>query len=182
MIIRRALPHDVDTILAWRRERTAWLARQGLDQWSTPLPRTAVSATVLAGQTWIVTDDQRPVATITLSAWTDLEDLWTADTDQSALWTTADQPSQALYAAKMIVPRSASGHGIGAEMLSWAGGLAYDAGLTWLRLDAWTTNLSLHAYYAGLGFQLTRLRSDRLSGALFQRPAQPYEGPLKTDE
>lgn len=32
-------------------------------------------------------------------------------------------------------------------MLDWAGGRAFDAGVTWLRMDAWTTNTRLHAYY-----------------------------------
>jgi hypothetical protein len=45
-----------------------------------------------------------------------------------------------------------------------------------------TTNPGLHDYYRSLGFQHVRTVSSRISGACFQRPAQPYIGPLKTEE
>jgi len=135
--------------MKWRHERVAWLASHGRDQWSIPLPRSAVAATVLSGQTWMVWESEEHVATITLTAYTYLDELWKPDRDPEALWHTDDDPADALYAAKMIVPGIRSGKGLGAEMLRWAAGRAYDAGLTWLRLDAWTTNPELHDYYDG---------------------------------
>ncbi len=182
MIITRARIADVDTIMSWRRERTAWLDRRGEDQWSIPLPRSAVAATVLAGQTWLVWDSQEPVATITLTAYTEVDELWRPAHDSpEALWYPQDDPADALYAAKMMIPLARSGAGLGAEMLDWAGGRAYDAGLMWLRLDAWTSNARLHAYYRGQGFRHVRTVVSRVSGACFQRPAQPYAGRLKTE-
>lgn len=181
MIIGRARIADVDTIMSWRRERVAWLADRGEDQWSIPLPRSAVAATVLAGQTWLVWDNHEPVATITLTAYVDVDDLWKPDRDPEALWYPDDDPADALYAAKMMIPLRYSGHRLGGEMLNWAGGRAFAAGLTWLRLDAWTTNPRLHAYYVGQGFRHVRTISSRVSGACFQRPAQPYTGRLKTE-
>ena len=59
-------------------------------------------------------------------------------------------------------------------------GRAYDSGLTWLRLNAWTTNPALHRFYRSRGFQHVRTVATRISGARFQRPAQPYSGPLNT--
>jgi GNAT superfamily N-acetyltransferase len=183
VIIAKATPRDVETIMAWRRERVAWLGRLGEDQWSIPLPRSAVAATVLAGQTWMVWDGQEPVATITLTAYPDFDELWKPDNDPEALWYPDDDPTDALYAAKMIVPRARAGQGLGTDMLDWAGGRAFDAGLTWLRLDAWTTNTRLHDYYRSQGFRPVRTISTRVSGACFQRPAQPYVGGrLKTEE
>jgi GNAT superfamily N-acetyltransferase len=183
MIITRALPGDIDTIMSRRRQRVAWLAQLGQDQWSNPMPRTAVAATVMAGQTWIVRDGEHPVSTITLAAWPDTDDLWKPDQDPEALWLSADDPADALYAAKMIVPREHAGHHLGAHMLDWAGGRAFDAGVTWLRLDAWTTNSHLHDYYRDRGFQHIRTVRSRISGACFQRPAQPYTGNLlKTED
>jgi len=117
MIVTRARLADVDILMERRRELTSWLADRGVDQWSIPLPRSAVAATVGSGQTWIVHSNREPVAT-----------------------------------------------------------------LTWLRLDAWTTNPALHNYYRRRGFQHVRTVASRISGACFQRPAQPYLGPLKTDE
>jgi ribosomal protein S18 acetylase RimI-like enzyme len=81
----------------------------------------------------------------------------------------------------MLVPLARSGDELGREMLDWAGGQAFDAGLTWLRLDAWTTNTQLHDYYRRFGFRHVRTIASRVSGACFQRPAQPYlGGRLKT--
>jgi GNAT superfamily N-acetyltransferase len=182
MIVRRARLADVEIIMQWRRELAAWLAARGVDQWSIPLPRSAVAATVGSGQTWIVQDADEPAATITLTAWPDVDDLWKPDLDPEALWYPADRPSDGLYVAKMMVPRARSGTALGSEMLDWAAGRAYDSGLTWLRLDAWTTNPGLHDYYRGQGFQHVRTVVSRISGACFQRPAQPYNGCLKVDE
>lgn len=178
MIITPARQGDVDVIMSWRRERVAWLSSRGVDQWSIQLPRSAVAATVGAGQTWLVWDGDDPVATITLTAWPSIEDLWKPDRDPEALWYPEDDPADALYVAKMMAPLSRSGAGLGAEMLDWAGGRAYDAGLTWLRLDAWTTNTGLHDYYCGQGFRHVRTVATRVSGACFQRASQPYVGHL----
>ena len=184
MIITRARISDVDVIMRWRRERVAWLAERGEDQWSSPLPRSAVAATVAAGQTWLVWDSEDPAATITLTAWPDVDGLWKPAHDSNdTLWRPADDPSDAIYAAKMMIPLARAGAGLGVEMLDWAGGRAYDAGLTWLRLDAWTSNDRLHRYYLANGFQHVRTVRSRVSGACFQRAAQPYaRGQLKTEE
>jgi hypothetical protein len=64
----------------------AWLQARGGDQWSVPLPRSAVAATVLAGQPWLVWDGPQPAATMTLTAWTDLDDLWKPDINPEARW------------------------------------------------------------------------------------------------
>lgn len=181
MIITRASLADVDVIMSWRRERVAWLAGRGEDQWSIPLPRSAVAATISAGQTWLVWDDHDPVATITLTAYVDVDSLWKPDRDPEALWHPEDDPADALYAAKMMLPLTRARSGLGTEMLDWAAGRAWDAGLTWLRLDAWTTNPRLHAYYLDQGFQHVRTVVSRVSGACFQRPSQPYRGHLKTE-
>lgn len=182
MIITPAAMRDVEVIMSWRRERVAWLAARGEEQWSIPLPRSAVAATVSAGQTWMVWDGDDPIATITLTAYTDVDSLWKPDRDPEALWYPEDDPADALYAAKMMIPLRNAGQNLGGEMLDWASGRAYDAELTWLRLDAWTSNPRLHDYYRQQGFQHVRTVASRVSGACFQRPAQPYEnGRLKTE-
>ncbi|MEU1860588.1 GCN5 family acetyltransferase [Micromonospora aurantiaca (nom. illeg.)] len=176
MIIRPARMDDVEVIMTWRRERVTWLAAKGEEQWSIPLPRSAVAATVSAGQTWMVWNGYEPVATITLTAYVDVDGLWKPDRDPEALWYPEDDPADALYAAKMMIPLRHKGENLGGEMLHWASGRAYEAGLTWLRLDAWTTNLRLHKYYLRQGFRHVRTVASRVSGACFQRPSQPYTG------
>lgn len=185
MIIRRAKVADIGTILDWRTQRAAWLATRGQTQWQIPWPRWAVAAAIQAGQTWLACDDDIPAASITLTAYTDLDGLWKSDRapDADTLWHPADDPANALYISKMMVPLHRAGAGLGAELLDWAAGRAYDAGVLWLRLDAWTTNTDLHAYYTALGFEHIRTVTTRASGACFQRPAQPYQGTrLKEDQ
>ncbi len=180
MIITRAALSDVDTIMSWRRERTAWLATRGEDQWSIPLPRSAVAATVSAGQTWMVWDDHVATGTITLAAATDATGSGSRRTTrQTRSGIQGRSGGRALRGEDD--PLVHSGDGLGGELLDWAGGRAYAAGLTWLRLDAWTTNEKLHDYYRQLGFRHVRTVESRISGACFQRAAQPYDGRLKTD-
>lgn len=182
MIVRPARLDDIDTILGWRRERATWLAGKGTDQWQVPWPRAAVTTAVSAGQTWMIWDGDTPIATVTLTAWTDTEGLWKLDRDHGALWYVDDDPFNALYASKLTVPLAYAGTGLGAEILDWAGGRAYDAGVTWLRLDAWTTNTALHRYYERLGFTHVRTVETRSSGWCAQRPAQQYtSNRLKTE-
>jgi hypothetical protein len=47
VIISRARPEEVEIIMGWRRQRVAWLAELGEDQWSIPLPRSAVAAVIV---------------------------------------------------------------------------------------------------------------------------------------
>jgi Acetyltransferase (GNAT) family len=174
VIIRRARLADVEVIMAWRRERVAWLAARGEEQWSIPLPRSAVAATVSAGQTWLVWEGDEPIATVTLTAWPEVDELWKPDRDPERLWYPQDDPADAIYVAKMMIPLMRAGGGLGGELLDWAGGRAFEAGLTWLRLDAWTTNHRLHGYYRHQGFRHVRTVESRVSGACFQRATQPY--------
>lgn len=162
--------------MRWGRERTRWLRSIGEDQWPYPLPRRAVAATVMAGQTWMVWDGDLPVGTITLATANDVDDLWKPDIEPEPLWLPQDDPSDALYVAKMLVPTHAAGRDLGGDLLDWAGGRAFAAGLSWLRLDCWSTNHRLHAYYRRQGFRYVRTVPGRVSGACFQRPPSRTRG------
>lgn len=180
MIVQPARLSDVETLMEWRRERAAWLANRGEDQWQIPWPRWAVSGSILAGQTWMVVDGDTPAASVTLTAGVDLDTGWTvdsgADRDPDALWYPSDDPGNALYISKLMVPIAYAGLGLGIELLAWAGGRAYEAELMWLRLNTWTTNIALQDWYRRLGFAHVRTVPSRSSGACFQRPSAPYTG------
>jgi GNAT superfamily N-acetyltransferase len=168
--LRPALRADVDTILRWRAETATWLRGQGIDQWSNPFPRERLDATVDAGEVWMLVDDDqaaRPVATITVTNHGD-PDLWTPD----------ELAEPAHYAHKLTLIRELAGQHIGSALLDWASRRAAVAGARWLRLDAWSTNPGLQAYYRDQGFEYLRTVSDPsiVSGALFQRPAGVERG------
>lgn len=168
MRLALATPADVEILLAFRAEAAAWLRQHGSDQWSSPFPREDLLARIEAGETWMLWDGPHPAATATVTTWGPPE-----------LWTPEELAEPALYVHKLTVPRAYAGRRLGAELLDWAGGRAYDEGRSWLRLDCWSDNRDLHAYYQREGF--TYLRTEPRtppSGALFQRPTQPYAGAL----
>jgi acetyltransferase (GNAT) family protein len=92
-----------------------------------------------------------------------------------APWRTEEErAAPPLYAHKVTVDRAYGGHGLGGELLDWAGTRAADEGSDWLRVEVWTTNERLQ-HYLRQGFTCVRtvVLPHNPAGALFQRPAQP---------
>ncbi len=81
------------------------------------------------------------------------------------------QPALHLY--KFIIRSDHRGTGLGDVLLDWACHRAELAGSLWLRLDCWRDNIRLHDYYLRRGFRYleTRTHPVRMSGAMFERPA-----------
>ncbi|MGA8764797.1 MAG: GNAT family N-acetyltransferase, partial [Candidatus Sulfotelmatobacter sp.] len=76
----------------------------------------------------------------------------------------------ALYVRRVVVARTYSGSGLGAALLDWAADVAErDHGAELIRIDVWTTNLELHAYYEGQRFIR---QSGRDPGELAGYPSQ----------
>jgi GNAT superfamily N-acetyltransferase len=120
MRITRATPDDLDTLVAFRDQAAAWLASRGIDQWQEPWPTEDLMVegmlrNIQAGETFIVWDDDKPAATITINRWAKPE-----------LWTEQERAEPALYAHKVTVDRAHAGQGLGAELLDWAGTKAAD--------------------------------------------------------
>jgi GNAT superfamily N-acetyltransferase len=90
-----------------------------------------------------------------------------------------------VYVCRLVVSRTHTGEGLGAALLDWAGFRAlrhYAA--RWVRVDAWTTNVALHAYYQQQGFEFygfCEAVADYPSAALLQKPTdriQPAGGAM----
>ncbi|MFI8204444.1 GNAT family N-acetyltransferase [Streptomyces sp. NPDC085937] len=166
MRICSATPHDLAKLLAFRQEAAAWLSRLGTDQWQRPYPADKLLATIEAGEVFMVRDGDVTAATITL----------TSDAEEG-LWTTDELREPSLFINKLTVARTHAGHNLGGRLLDWAGDRGHRAGAEWLRLDAWTTNIGLQAYYLGHGFRHVRTvhqgdavnGGPRVSGWLAQR-------------
>jgi GNAT superfamily N-acetyltransferase len=124
---------------------------------------------LLDGKTWLVWDDATVAGTITL----DIEEPRAAD--GKPVWPAHNRHGLAVYVRRVIVRRRYAHLGIGAALLDWAAEAAKrDHGATRIRVDVWTTNRALHAYYQRQGF--TRCpppdpwdRIDYPSQALFER-------------
>jgi GNAT superfamily N-acetyltransferase len=168
--VRRADADDLPVILGMIDEAAGWLRTKDTDQWAQPWPTEAardarVRRRLLSGNTWIVEERGRPVATLTCGRH-----------GSDKLWTAAEQREPALYLSRLVVTRDASGRGIGAAMIDWAGQRAVrDWSAQWVRIDVWTTDEALHNYYAKRGFRFCRIapfdKETYPTAALFQKPA-----------
>ncbi|WJV47875.1 GNAT family N-acetyltransferase [Streptomyces flavofungini] len=178
MRIIPAQPGDVSALLAFRAEAAAWLSRFGTDQWQRPYPADKLLENIRAGTVFMVLDADATAATITLTP-----------EAEEGLWTEQELAEPSLFINKLSVARTYAGQNLGGRLLDWAGDRAYRAGATWLRLDAWTTNKDLQAYYLRQGFEHVRTVLEgaainggpRVSGWLAQRQTRPTEH-VFTDE
>jgi ribosomal protein S18 acetylase RimI-like enzyme len=87
----------------------------------------------------------------------------------------------AVYIHRLVVDRAYAGLDLGGTMIDWAVQREFDSRtVDWVRVDVWTRNKALHAYYERQGFVRCGECPDPEypSGALFQKAA---DGALKTD-
>jgi len=169
--IRLARQADMPAILHLINSAAKWLeACKDTDQWARPWPdegsRDArVEQGIKDGLTWIVEDSPGMLAaTVTCR-----------EHGNDTLWSEAELAEDAVYVSRLIVSRELAGHGIGAALIDWAGALGIrQRQAKWIRVDVWTTNLALHDYYCGQGFDYLRTVPfqdywDYPSAALFQK-------------
>jgi GNAT superfamily N-acetyltransferase len=162
--VRVAGEQDVDAVVSLRRHAEDWLREAGIEQWT----RSTYGARVIegwigTGSTFVVTtDDGEIIGSLSLDA---------GDPD---FWTDDELKAPALYLYKFIIRSDHRGTGLGDVLLDWSGYRTELAGNLWLRLDCWRDNTGLHKYYLDRGFQYltTRTHPTRMSGALFERPAE----------
>ncbi len=176
--IRPAQKSDMRAIIGLIDEAARWLnAEKGTDQWQRPWPDLAarnqrIRRGIKRHRTWIVEDCSEPadgtrrlVGTVSCGRG-----------GNRKLWTLRERNEPAVYISRLIVNRQHASRGIGAALINWAGlrGLRnWDA--QWIRVDVWTTNEELQAYYKAQKF--THLKTwtfddpwEYPSAAVFQKP------------
>jgi GNAT superfamily N-acetyltransferase len=166
--LRRATLDDQDAVWELLHQTTRWLRSIGSDQWSTWRtwrgPDGKIARAIQGGHMWLLFCADELVGTVTIEP--------DGDTD---FWTPDELTEPALYVSKLAIRRDHTGQELGALLLAWARQLAWDAGVTWVRLDAWRTNDKLHAYYRDRGWHELRSVHQpwRGSGMLYQLPPAP---------
>ena len=163
MIRRAADDEDVQAGADLWNAAASWLREQHSDQWQYPIQMHTVREKIAQGVCWVVRDEARqPAATITLD-----------DDADPRLWQPSDNPDNALYFHRLVTRRADPIQHLGSAVIDWASLRTAQAAKTWLRLDAWSTNLELHDYYRRCGFDHVRTvdHPEIVSGALFQRRA-----------
>ncbi len=96
------------------------------------------------------------------------------------IWPEENERDPAVYVRRVVVSRPYAGHGLGSQLLDWAGLRASRVyGARWVRVDVWTTNEELHDYYKSQGFKYRGLCPipDYPSAALFQKSVDQIEPP-----
>jgi GNAT superfamily N-acetyltransferase len=168
--IRRAVDEDdVQAVAKLWIMSARWIASRGLDQWQYPVRVESILSDLQDRILWVVQDGDRPVGTITVD-----------NVAEPQYWFPSDDPADALYVHRMVTDESVKGRRLGVALLDWVARSATAQNLSWVRLDAWRTNILLHKYYQSVGFDLVRVVVDPSgSGACFQRNSsvQLGEGP-----
>jgi len=135
--LRVATADDLPAVLGVLDEAAAWLWSQGIRQWPEYFEPQWVIPRLEAGETWLAWSGGEAMGTFALQ-WVDVA--WSDHHDDDAG-----------YVHRLAVRRSAAG--LGRLLLDDAAALVRDAGRHYLRLDCMSTNDTLRAYYAGLGFE-----------------------------
>ena len=167
VVLRRAGVRDLDVIVGLIDAAADWLRTKNTDQWAQPWPSVEdrshrILTALRAGKTWIAWDGSVPAATIT------------ADPQDNPIWPAETRQERAVYVFRLVVSRTHTGKGLGAALLDWAGFRALRRhAARWVRVDVWTTNVALHAYYQQQGFEFygfCEAVAEYPSAALFQKP------------
>jgi GNAT superfamily N-acetyltransferase len=166
-LMRMASRDDLEVVMGLLDSRIRWLEERGFDQWNKGRAfRPRVAESIERGETWLLSDDSDPIATITLGT--------VGDPD---FWTPAERDDKAIYVGKMASKIDRRGEGLGALMLRWAEDEAARSGVSLIRWDVWRTNPQLQDYYRSLGARHVRTVevAGRWSGVLFEVPAREHE-------
>ncbi len=134
LIVRRAVPTELDQIIDILAECSAWLKGRHIDQWPDRFSPTVLLPDLEAGNLYVVPADSCLAATVTLQ-WTD-----------SMFW---GERADAGFIHRLGVRRSHAG--IGRSVVEWAAKEVLSRGRQYLCLDCPSTNLRLRRYYEELG-------------------------------
>jgi len=176
--LRKGTPAQTDVVRELVDEAAEWLRGKNTSQWATPWPDRGgrdnrILEDLALGRTWVLWDDAIAVGTITIDT------VDPVDPSKNHVWPAHTLSESALYVHRVIVRRSHAGLGLGARLLDWASAVATRLiGSPLLRIDVWTDNWDLHAYYRRQGFTLCEYRDpkelpDYPARALFERRVSP---------
>jgi ribosomal protein S18 acetylase RimI-like enzyme len=173
--LRRATPRNLAELRELTEDAVKWLREhKDTDQWRTPWPDMAASIERMRNdlrrrKIWLAWDGATAAGTITV----DTEE--PVDAQRRPVWPADSRHELALYVRRVIVSRRYAGIRLGAGLLDWASDVAQrDYGARVIRVDVWTTNQELHAYYQRLRFTRCEGKNsaelgDYPSQALFER-------------
>jgi predicted N-acetyltransferase YhbS len=162
---------DMPSIIGLIDDAAQWLqTEKNSDQWKQPWPDEPsrdqrIRRGIKVARTWMVENDDGLVGTVSFGRG-----------GNKKLWTQRERNQPAIYVSRLIVSRRHASDGIGADLIDWAGRRgALGWGAEWIRVDVWTSNDALQAYYKRQGFAPVRTWQfndpwEYPSAALLQKP------------
>jgi GNAT superfamily N-acetyltransferase len=152
LLIRQAMPEDIETIAEILTEAARWLEESGRTLWrQDELLPNSVAADVHSGLFFLALCDGQPAGTIRYQ----LKD-W-------LFWPDVPQDDSA-FVHRLAVRRRFAGGEVSSALLHWAIARTHALGRRYLRLDCETSRPRLRAVYERLGF---RFHSDKQVGSYF---------------
>ncbi|TRV72638.1 GNAT family N-acetyltransferase [Streptomyces sp. 130] len=139
VVVRRAVPRDLELVLTVLADARAGQERQGLPPSWRALPRAAAAASIARGETYVVQRAGDTLGTFALE-----------DTD-AAVWPDSEAVG-AVHLHRLAIDPHQQGLGIGSFAVDWAARTAAAQGRSLLRLDAVAANTRLCTWYERLGF------------------------------
>lgn len=144
LVIQRVQKDAAPEVLNICKGAAIWLNEKGIDQWQSfsdpEKARATIDKRFDEGEVFLAYLDGVAVGTITLQ-WND------------EFWGPLGNDASSGYIHTMTVRRDFSGHGLGRELLDWAGDYFKKSGKIKMRLDCMENNSRLCRYYDEQGFK-----------------------------
>lgn len=158
--IVRAELTDIDEVHAILEGARQWLLSKGIHQWPYPFPKDWLAKRLSEHEIYLASVNGLHIGTVTIQ-WAD-EETW------------GEMPDDAGYIHQLAIRRDFGGQGLGLQLLRWADTRIASQQKQFARLDCWSTNPKLCAYYenAGYIFQRRAVHPQRLRLNLYQKEIQ----------
>lgn len=148
----RADPTDVEEIQFLLEGTRQWLLSKGINQYLYPFTRDWLTKRISKHEVYLVSVSGLTLGTVTIQ-WSD-----------EAIW--GKMPDDAGYIHQMAIRRDLKGHGLGLELLDWAEKRIASQHKRFARLDCWSENPKLCAYYDSAGYVFQRMVTTKYGRSL----------------
>jgi ribosomal protein S18 acetylase RimI-like enzyme len=139
----RVEPADLDAVVEIIEDARRWLLSRGINQWPKPMTKRWLAEITHGHEVYLASLDGINVATVTIQ-WSD-EQIW------------GEMQDNAGYIHQLAVRDHFHGRRTGLQLLGWAEKRIASRNKWCARLDCWSENAKLCAYYENAGYTFQRV-------------------------
>jgi ribosomal protein S18 acetylase RimI-like enzyme len=154
-VVKAALT-DVVQVQGLLEGARQWLLSKGINQWPYPITNDWLAKRISEREVYLASASGLNVGTVTIQ-WSD-EEIW------------GEMPDDAGYIHQIAIRRDFGGRGLGLELLGWAETRIASQNKQFARLDCWSENPKLCAYYANAGYVIQRTVTTKYGWSLEPLP------------